>query len=326
MSTMFNPAVPPGASTPFNLPNYAGMLAYLRPTDTPLLSMIGGLSGGGIVIYDNYEFATSQYVKHPAPSQPSITLDQSIAGVDATLFGSEQEKNVVQIHQYKISLSDFQQATTGRISGVASEGQSLNSIGVRDRQIALHLEKMAMDMEYSFIKGQYNNVATSSQPFQTRGVLQAITDLNGIHLDAGGASLDLDMLKQLYVQMQRAGAGSNDLVLMASPENISKITDLYTGNMNVILPTNEVGGIRIRTIATNTWDMGIVGSNYIDNDTILIVNPTVMAPAFLEVPGKGTVYEEELAKTGTADNIQLVAHIGLDHGPSNAHGAITGLG
>lgn len=42
-----------GIGTTWNLPNYAGELFTADPTQTPLLSMIGGLTGGRQT--DNFE-------------------------------------------------------------------------------------------------------------------------------------------------------------------------------------------------------------------------------------------------------------------------------
>lgn len=50
-----------------------------------------------------------------------------------------------------------------------------------------------------------------------------------------------------------------------------------------------------------------------------------IAPVFQPVPGKGNFFEEELAKNGASDRIQIYGQIGLAHAPAFLHGAITGL-
>ena len=45
-----------GTGTTWNLPNYAGDLFTADPTNAPILSMIGGLTGG--VQTENFEFPT----------------------------------------------------------------------------------------------------------------------------------------------------------------------------------------------------------------------------------------------------------------------------
>ena len=48
-----------GTGNTFNLPNYAGDLFTASPTQTPFLSMIGGLTGGKQT--DNFEFSTDAF-------------------------------------------------------------------------------------------------------------------------------------------------------------------------------------------------------------------------------------------------------------------------
>ena len=60
-------------------------------------------------------------------------------------------------------------------------------------------------------------------------------------------------------------------------------------------------------------------------DSVLIADVAHLAPVFQAVPGKGVLFEEELAKTGAADKIQLYGQIGLAHGPAFLHASITGL-
>jgi len=46
---------------------------------------------------------------------------------------------------------------------------------------------------------------------------------------------------------------------------------------------------------------------------------------FLNVPGKGVMFEEPLAKTGASDEVQLYGEVGLAYGNERAHAAMTGL-
>ena len=61
------------------------------------------------------------------------------------------------------------------------------------------------------------------------------------------------------------------------------------------------------------------------NDAVLIADVAYMAPVFQEVPEKGILFTEPLAKIGASDREQVFAQIGLDHGPSFMHGSITNL-
>ena len=60
-------------------------------------------------------------------------------------------------------------------------------------------------------------------------------------------------------------------------------------------------------------------------DAIAVVSLEQVAPVFLNIPGKGVLFEEELAKTGAADKTQIYGEIGLEYGNQAAHGVLRGL-
>ena len=61
------------------------------------------------------------------------------------------------------------------------------------------------------------------------------------------------------------------------------------------------------------------------NDTILVADMAYISPVFLNVPNKGTVFVEDLAKEGASFRQMLYATVGLAHGPAFLHGSITGI-
>ena len=73
------------AGTVWNLPNYAGELLTADPENTPLLSMMGGLTGGGFQT-DNFEFALNSYYSHETAAQPAITETDSLTAPTAISF------------------------------------------------------------------------------------------------------------------------------------------------------------------------------------------------------------------------------------------------
>jgi hypothetical protein len=65
---------------------------------------------------------------------------------------------------------------------------------------------------------------------------------------------------------------------------------------------------------------------WMPTDTLALVNLAASAPVFLEVPKKGHMFVEPLAKVGAADKYQLYGEVGLEYGNEKLHGKITGLG
>ena len=110
--------------TSWNLPNYAGELFTASPSQTPLLSMIGGLTGGRQT--DNYEFPTAVLYDFPKASQPSISETASATAPAASHIARTQEKNVVQIHQEVIDLTYAKQSNGGRMAGLNSANTVAN--------------------------------------------------------------------------------------------------------------------------------------------------------------------------------------------------------
>jgi hypothetical protein len=56
-----------------------------------------------------------------------------------------------------------------------------------------------------------------------------------------------------------------------------------------------------------------------------IVDLSSCYPVFTEVPGKGVLFVEPLAKTGATEKFQLYGEIGLEYGPETFHGLLTGF-
>src|SRR4051812_38135454 len=159
-----------GQGTTFGLPNYVGELFHLTPEVTPLLSLIGGLTGGK---------------KADATTFTWQTDDLRVAGQNVALEGAAAPaafsrvrgvvSNVCEVHQEKASVSYTKQAATGAINSinVASGIQPVQN--ELDYQVAKKIKEIARDVEYSFINGQYQLPGDNTTARKTRGLLQAIT-------------------------------------------------------------------------------------------------------------------------------------------------------
>lgn len=311
-----------GTGNTWNLPNYAGELFTCSPTKTPLLAMIGGLSGG--LRTESDEFATGVLYEFPAAAQPGISETASETAPAATALGREQKTNVTQIFHETISMTYAKQANRGRLSGLNIAGQSANPANDLDWQIARRLEKIARDVEYTFINGVYQKSTGADVPNKTRGMLELCKDNNSI--DAAGAAISLALLKALYKQMADAGASFGNMVLFCNSFQKQAITALYESQLGYNTPASRsVGGMNITEIENDFFKMGICYDPFMPADQILIADISAMAPVFQDVPGKGVLFLEDLAKTGAADRKQIYGEIGLAHGPAFLHATITGL-
>ena len=313
-----------GVGTTWNLPNYAGELFTADPTQTPFLSMIGGLTGGRQT--DNFEFSTAVLYDFPEAEQPEISESDSTIAPTASHIAREQEKNVVQIHQEVIDLTYAKQSNSGRMSGLNTAGQTVNPPDEKAWQIQQKLIKIARDVEFSFIRGEYQISTAANVANKTRGMLELCTSDTGTSIAAGDVALSKSLLDQLFREMADNGAYFGKMVLFCGAYQKQMITNLYADQFNANMQTiQNVGGMNITEIETDFFKMGVVWDRFMPNDSILIADMAHIAPVFQAVPGKGVLFQEDLAKVGASDKIQIYGQIGLAHGPAFLHGAIKGL-
>lgn len=311
-----------GLGTSWNLPNYAGELFTADATQTPFLSMIGGLTGGKQT--ENYEFPTSVLYDFPEPSQPAISEQASVTAPAASEIARSQEKNVVQIFQETVELTYVKESNRGRMSGLNTAGQQANPQDEWAWQIQQKLIKIARDIEYTFLQGQYQLSTAANEANKTRGMLELIT-ANAI-TNASPTALTKTMIDALMKEMADNGAYFSNMVIFCNSGLKQQLTGIYGNVHGFRLPdTRNVGGLNIQEIETDFAKVGIVWDRFMPQDQLLIADMAYIAPVFQPVPGKGNFFEEALAKTGASDKSQIYGQIGLAHGPEFLHGKITGL-
>ena len=304
----------------WNLPNYSGELFTAAHTQTPFLTMIGGLTQGGMTT-TNHEFPTSSEYDLPAPKQPEISEADSETAPTASHVARDQKKNVTQIFHEAVNISYQKLSNAGRLQGINTAGQQNNAPSERDFQIARKLEIIARDVEYSFLNGEYQDPTDETVPAKTRGMFELVEDA-GQTVDAASGQLEKDMIQQLLRDMATGGAAFSNMVLFTNAFNKQKVTEIY----GYAPEDRNVGGLNIQQIETDFAQIGVVYDPHVPVNKILIADMSVIAPVFQPVPEKGVLFYEELARSGASEKGQLYGQIGLAHGPAFYHGAIINLG
>ncbi|MEV8623404.1 DUF5309 family protein [Streptomyces sp. NPDC051079] len=395
-----------GMGTTFNLPNYAGELFALTPADTPLLSAIGGLTGGGMTSGTEFEWETYD-LRDPGQNTAveGATAPTGVARVRANV------RNVAQIHQSKVSVSYTKQAANGMLATPGSAPfrsvDGSNPVGSElDWQVAQELKSIALDVNWSFVNGQFANPTTNATARKTRGLLAAVTtnriskatavtgassatdtitstahglvdgdrivfrdtstatgivagrtyyvdqlttdtfkvsaSLGGTAITLGTASniswvkptgtatatTDIDNLLQLaYDNGGISEQATATLIVNSSQKRaITKAyADAYGKSVMITEGNRNVGGVSVDTIETDFGRLGIMMDRHVPQDTIIVCSMEQLRPVFLNVPGKGVMFEEPLAKTGASDEVQLYGEIGLEYGNERAHAVMNGL-
>ena len=310
-----------GQGTIWNLPNYWGNLFTADFLKTPFLTMIGGLTGGGMQT-ENFEFPCSSEYDFPAPIQPEITETDSLEAPDATQAIRTQVTNVTQIFHQAVKISYNKLANRGRLSGVNTAGVINNVADERAWQIDYNLKIIARNIEHTILNGLYAIASNAGVPNKTRGMLEACGLAGGTEIAAVGAALSKALFDELLRTMFDAGAMFMDPVIWCGAYQKGAIDDIY----GYAPEDRNVGGINIKQIETSYGLIGVGQLHpFMPSTAILVADMSVVRPVTQPTPEKGNFFYEELAKTGASEDGQIFGMFGLDHGPAFAHGLISGL-
>lgn len=310
------------AATVWNCPNYTGELYLIGANQTPFLNMIGGLQGGNIRTVGDFQFALAQPWALESASQPAITETASLTAPNPWTYVRSQDVNTCQIFQRQVSVSYAKQSVTGQIT--ADTTTNLAELGIQpvqnelDFQIAAHMRQIALNVDYTFLNGAYQQATAANVAAKCRGIITACST-NAVN--AANAQLSKALIDQLLRTMASNGAEFVNPVVFCNAYQKQKISDIY----GYAPMDRNVGGYNIKQVETDFAVLGIVWAPNVPTTTLLIADLAFCNPVFLPVPDKGVLFYEELSKTGASEKGQIYGQIGLDYGPEEYHGVITSL-
>lgn len=322
-----------GQGDTFDLPNYTGELFALTPQDTPLLSAIGGLTGGEEVFSTGFSWQTYDL-------RATSATRQRLEGADAPTAEARvraKVENVLEIHQEALELSYTKLAA---INQIAASGRSHTQAGSLsgtnpvtdelDWQIKQHIISIARDVEATFINGTYNDPATNATARRTRGLIEAITtnviDKNDADVTVAGVLKDavLDLMQEVW---EAGGIQVEETRTLICNGSIKReLTREFITAAGYAEGTRNVGGVNVTTIETDFGKVNVMLNRHMPTDTIIVASLEDLAPVFLNVPGKGHFFVEPLAKTGAAEKVQIYGEIGLKSGNELKHGKVIDMG
>lgn len=310
-----------GMGTTYNLPNYTGELFQVTPEDTPLLSAIGGLTGG-------QQASAPEFSWQETDLRDAEDDRQRVEGANAPeASGRKRVKasNVLEIHQESVDVSYTKQASTGLI---ATDGDPQVTIGTTTIpaselrfQIDAQMKQIARDVERTFITGKYQNPGDNTKPRKTRGLLEAIkTNTKTVE----GELTEDDVLDLMQMAWENGGLMESETRTLVTGAAIKrKLSELFIGDRNYREQSRNVGGVNLQTIETDFGLANIMLDRHVPADTLIVASLESLAPTFLEIPGKGHFFAEPLAKTGSSDRVQIYGEIGLKYGNERKHGKLT---
>ena len=318
-----------GMGDTYDLPNYTGELFNITPQDTPLLSAIGGLTGGKSIDSTVWSWQTED-LRDAADDR------QRVEGADAPTAEARVRgvvRNVVEIHQEALTVSYTKQAAIGQIGsngsshpyGVAGTGSNPVTDEV-NHQLGLHLKQVARDVEKTFITGTFNEPSNISTARRTRGLIDAI-DTNVV--DGGDTPLTReDVLAAMQEAYDNGGLMDTETrtLMLGSTQKRALTDEFINSGDGYRFQSSNIAGVNVQQIETDFGLLNVILNRHVPSDVALILSLEDLSPVFLEVPGKGHFFVEELAKTGASDKYQLYGEIGLEYGNERKHAAIVNLG
>jgi hypothetical protein len=320
--------------------NFTGELFKVTPHRTPLLSAAGGLTGGKAIQSTFFQF---QSVDNAVVS--SVTPAAEGAGPTYNGRSRSATQGVLEIFHEAVQVTFTAQAAYGEIVPFDLAANYKNSIDklalegtnpINDEmaaQLELVLELVAKKAEFQAFNGAFSDGTSSAR--QMRGI-NAHMDLTGGNIyyndTAGNGSgtdqkIHWDTVAGAMKKLYDAGAPLREPVLFISPAmlldlNKELVNPTVSGALTGgILPRDRnVGGVDIDTIVTPFGAMGLALSDYLPANKAFIVDMAYVAPIFLNIPGKGTVFIRDLDQ---ADNARMgkavYMEMGFDFGPPQYH-------
>jgi hypothetical protein len=310
-----------GRGTTYNLPNYHGQLIALSRETTPFLAAIGGLLGG-LKTVDAKEWEWNGYDLRAAAVDR-----QRLEGADAPTADNRVRQNfsnITEIHQESVDVSYTKLAAVGQRNGlnVAQNDPAVNELAF---QTSAAVKAKARDINRTFIRGTYNKPTDNTTARRTRGLLEAIT--TNVIVKSPAAPLEYDDLGDLMQAAYDAGGFREDETRTLLTNSIPKrqLTKLFVKDQGYQESTRNVGGLNLRTIETDFGLVNVMLEPDMPQDTIAAVSLEQCQPVALEIPGKGVLFIEPLAKIGASDRSQLYGELGLEYGDERGHAKLTGI-
>lgn len=302
----------------FSLPNFVGDLFTISPEDTPLLSAIGGLTGGReapdkTFEWEYYDLRDAEDDRQALEGANAPTAEERVRA---------NANNVLEIHHESVSLS-YTKLSVGASGTYGTTARGTSPVADEMAwQMEQQIKQVARDVELSFITGVYANPVTNATPRTTRGIIEAIVtnviDLNGAEL----SEEDVNDLFQLAYDNGGLLEGETRTLVGGSAMK-RQLTKIFLKDHDLQPLSRNVGGVNLQTIETDFGTANVMIDRYMPVDTLVALSMDELAPRFLSVPGKGHFFWEPLAKVGSAENSQLYGEIGLEYGNELHHAKIT---
>lgn len=260
-------------------------ISLVAPMDTPLFSML--MSRG------QYSKATSKTINW---REKSLSFDDdisSVEGADAENFTKStraEKSNIQELFIKNVAISGT--ALASEVKGISD----LMASEVGDR-----LTEMKVNVERAILKGEKKD--GSKTPFiRKMAGLQSFVPAEN---KTTGATLTEKIFKDTVKKLWDNGLGSNNFVAMVNADMKEEIDDFYK-NSHFYVAQEDTYGLVTTTIQTNYGSVNLMLNRHMDNDKILIFDPSFLELSFLRNP-----QFEQLGKTGDSEKGQVLTEASI---------------
>lgn len=296
-------------ATSFAVPNFSGLLFRKGQASTPFSTMIGAKP----LTTNHVEFTTGQFYNTETGEQPEISEIKSLEAPEPEVTTRSQLTNVTQIFHKSVSISYAKQSNMGTLQGINVAGQQPSPNDELSFQVTRRMDKIAQDIEFTFLNGKYKKATTDSEANMSRGLLTAIaTNV----LDMNGKPLTYWLVAEGLKCIHDQGAPTDSIVLGVDATTLLQLNlDAQENNLTIVPNGREINGLKIQTVVTPLGEVAVMMLDTLPAGVATLFNPAIMAPVYQPVPGKGNFFLEQLSKTGAGETYQIFGQVGLDHGP-----------
>jgi len=319
--------------------NFTGELFKVGSRRTPLLSMVGGLTGGKLINSPVFQTQLSA-----APTLGAVT--PGTEGATPTYFGETRTSTIdaVQIWNRGVKLTYSALAAKGYLTSQAMESGTAAFEGSNpiNDELAFQLEELlsviAREVEAEFFDATFND-GTDGNPREMRGLNEWLSVSNGAAVydhdsnnDGTGTNqaLDFDAIAETLKLMYDNGAPMSNPIVFCSPAAALDLNQnlVKSGNVQMaVLPRDRnVAGVNIDSIITPFGNIGLAVDEHVTDNKAFIVDMSFLDVVFLNIPGKGGVFVEDTDNDDAAAiSKRVYMEIGLDKGPAQYHAKINGV-
>ena len=308
-----------------NTPNFLGMLFNSNVKKTQFLTAIGGTDGANALITTNPEFPLSVNYSLSDPSQPAISENASVGAINPTYFGLTQGKNVIQIFTEDVVVSNLRERATGRLSGINTAGEMPEETSELALQVALHLEKMKRDMNYTALNGVYSDegLTDSSKVLKTRGILAGITT-NVVSATVNTVEDFKDAVLELIKKVYDKGMFDTPTLVVNSTDKVYLSKAFVQTNLTQVDADRFTAGVGVNEIVTDFGkSVYVIVDNDVPEKTILLADLAYVKPVFTRDVETGEIISVKPAPQRNGNAVNIYAEFGLDYGAEFNHGKLT---